>query len=229
MSDFEPDDSLHFSDEDWEKLEQQFSDASSSESSDSAGSAETAESTEVDADAAAQINELDPFAKLDDDIAGLMGEKAKSALIVSQVASAELLAAFCFLSDIAASCIDTRSGAIAVLKNLDGDSPEAAVTDLTNVISGMLGVLVVNRADKIVANVYRCGVAVQSFPPPIVFENAPRYAEDLMLGLTNLEELEQEGVHIVDSASFDRTSAMAVIAKHTKYGRGGSIPGSTVE
>ena len=49
------------------------------------------------------------------------------------VLPAELLAAFCQLSDISAACIGANQGAVAVLKNLDGDGPEAAAKDLTTV------------------------------------------------------------------------------------------------
>ena len=48
------------------------------------------------------------------------------ALIVTRIASADLLAAFCQLSDISAACIGANQGAVAVLKNLDGEAPEAA-------------------------------------------------------------------------------------------------------
>lgn len=41
-----------------------------------------------------------------------------------------------------------------MLKNLDGDGPEAAAKDLTTVVSGMAVILAVNRADKLEVAMY---------------------------------------------------------------------------
>ena len=95
----------------------------------------------------AMADVVDPSLGFDNELAGLLGNKAKVALIVTRLASAELLAAFCQLSDISAACIGANQGAVAVLKNLNGDGPEAAAKDLTTVVSGMAVILAVNRAD----------------------------------------------------------------------------------
>lgn len=104
-----------------------------------------------------------PRLGFDNELAGLLGNKAKVALIVTRLASAELLAAFCQLSDISAACIGANQGAVAVLKNLDGDGPEAAAKDLTTVVSGMAVILAVNRADKLEVAMYVQGEAGQEF------------------------------------------------------------------
>jgi hypothetical protein len=169
----------------------------------------------------AMADVVDPSDGFDNELAGLLGNKAKVALIVTRIASADLLAAFCQLSDISAECIGANQGAVAVLKNLDGDAPEAAAKDLTTVVSGMAAVLAVNRADKLEAAMYMHGRSDQSFAPPVLFASTPRFVEDLMLGIVTLGQLKTQGFEVVDSASLDHGKAMQVIANHTRRGRGG--------
>lgn len=158
----------------------------------------------------------------DEELRGLVGDKAKSAALITRLASARLLAAFCQISDISADCIGSDQGAVAVLRNLDGDAPEAAAKDLTTVVSGMATVLAVNRADKLDSTLYLHGEAGQTFAPPILFASAPDFVEDLMLGIATLADLRKQGLHIIDSASLDHDAAMAIIAEHTRFGRGTS-------
>lgn len=174
-------------------------------------------------------SEIDPSVGFEDELAGLLGNKAKRAALITGIASAELLAAFCQLSDISADCIGSNQGAVAVLRNLDGDSPEAAAKDITTVVAGMSVVLGVNRADKLEITMYAGGKAGPTMAPPILFNSTPRFVEDLMLGITTVGQLKEQGFEVIDSGSFDHASAMQVIAKHTRPGRGGSVPGASIE
>ena len=226
--DFNPDEA-HFSDEELDAalagFEQEFS---SEKSQEDAHAGNTAESTDKATDAddvAAAVNEAmadvrDPSDGFENELAGLLGNKAKVALIITRVASADLLAAFCQLSDIAAECIGANQGAVAVLKNLDGDGPEAAAKDLTTVVSGMAVILAINRADKLEASMVMQGQIGQQFAPPVLFTSTPRFVEDLLLGITTLGQLKNQGFEVVDSASLDHDQAMEVLAEHTKRGRG---------
>jgi hypothetical protein len=108
------------------------------------------------------------------------------------------------------------------LRNLDGDAPEAAVKDLTTVVSGMPAILAVNRADRLESTLYLQGEAGQSFAPPILFASTPEFVEDLMLGIDAVRDLKAQGFHVVDSSSLSHEDAMKVIAEHTKFGRGSS-------
>lgn len=233
----DPDDA-HFSDEELEAalagFEKEFSDdaASDGKSSDQDGaSADSSVDSSTD-DVANAVNEamadvVDPSVGFDNELAGLLGNKAKIALIVTRVASAELLAAFCQLSDISAECIGSNQGAVAVLKNLDGDGPEAAAKDLTTVVSGMAVVLAVNRADKLEATMYMQGDAGQTFAPPVLFNSTPRFVEDLMLGIVTLVQLKSQGFEVVNSADLNHDQAMDILARHTRQGRAGR--GSRIE
>ncbi|KAB7785675.1 hypothetical protein [Bifidobacterium cebidarum] len=228
------DNESHFSDEELEAalagFEKEFADedANKADASANADSADAADVTSVaDAVNEAMADVVDPSVGFDNELAGLLGNKAKIALIVTRIAAADLLAAFCQLSDISAECIGSNQGAIAVLKNLDGDGPEAAAKDLTTVVSGMAVVLAVNRADKLEATMYMQGEAGQTFAPPVLFNSTPRFVEDLMLGIVTLMQLKSQGFEVVNSAELDHDQAMEIIAKHTKQGRAGR--GSRIE
>ena len=43
-----------------------------------------------------------------------------------------------------------------------------------------------------------------------------------MLGITDMNPLEQADMTIFDSADLDRDAAMSIIAEHTRFGRGTS-------
>ncbi|WP_236023824.1 hypothetical protein [Bifidobacterium miconis] len=164
----------------------------------------------------------DLSSQFEDELAGLLGNKAKAAVIITRVASAQLLAAFCQLSDISADCVDSPEGAVAVLRGLDGDGPEAAAKDLTTVVDGMAVVLAVNRADKLEATMYLRGKPGETFAPPILFNATAPFVEDLMLGIGGLDSLKAQGATIVASSSMTHDQAMQVLAEHTRFGRGGS-------
>lgn len=243
--DFNPDDT-HFSDEELEAalagFEKEFENDTDTGDDDQADSAADAKSIDNGADAQAAddisssvadaVNEamadvVDPSAGFDNELAGLLGDKAKMALIVTRIASADLLAAFCQLSDISAACIGANQGAVAVLKNLDGDAPEAAAKDLTTVVSGMVVILAVNRADKLEVSMIMQGQVGQTFASPVLFSSTPRFVEDLMLGIVSLNQLKTQGFEVVESADLDHDQAMQILADHTKRGRGGR--GSHIE
>ena len=88
------------------------SDASSDESQDGLQSKE----------ADAVLSEAENSLSFDDELQGLLGNRAKVAVIITRLASARLFAAFCQLSDISAQCLASPQGAVAVLRNLDGDA-----------------------------------------------------------------------------------------------------------
>ena len=225
-------DGMHFSEEALEAamagFEQEFKDAEATkneredtsseafDSSEASDSAESSESSGIDD----MLNEAEDSLKFEDELQGLLGNRAKVAVIITRLTSPRLLSAFCELSDISAQCIGSAQGAVAVLRNLDGDGPEAAVKDMTIVVAGMPAILAVNRADKLEATMYVEGKAGKTFAPPVLFTSTAPFVEDLMLGITDMNALEQADMTIFDSADLDRDAAMSIIAEHTRFGRG---------
>jgi hypothetical protein len=154
---------------------------------------------------------------LEAELEGILGDKAKAAMLITPLQQPELLSAFCVLADVSAYCIGAEQGAVAVLKNLAGSSPEAAAKDLTTVISGLSVVLAVNRADKLEAKLWMNGEQGSDFAPPILFMNVAEFVEDFMIGSTDLDGLKANGLTVVDSGAMSRGEALKVIAAHTKF------------
>ncbi|OXN00999.1 hypothetical protein [Bifidobacterium vansinderenii] len=165
----------------------------------------------------------------DDELQGLLGNKAKAAVLITQLSAPDLLAAFCQLSDISAHCVGSDQGAVAVLRSVDGDGPEVAARDLTTVVSGLSVVLAVNRADKLEATLWVNGKPGNKFAPPVLFMSTPPFVEDLLIGTSRIDDVRAAGYQIVDAGDYDRATALQVIAKHTKFGRGGSTRNSSVK
>ena len=222
-------DGMHFSEEELEAamagFEQEFKDAEATKDeradnppSKASDNAESSESSGIDD----MLNAAEDSLKFEDELQGLLGNRAKVAAIITRLTSPRLLSAFCELSDISAQCIGSAQGAVAVLRNLDGDGPEAAVKDMTIVVAGMPAILAVNRADKLEATMYVEGKAGKTFAPPVLFTSTAPFVEDLMLGITDMNALEQADMTIFDSADLDRDAAMSIIAEHTRFGRGTS-------
>ena len=220
------DDDIHFSDEELEAaldgFEKEFRDSNAAAGEPANDAAADSPADDAGAADSGQAQEADTAAAFDDELQGLLGNKAKAAVLITRVASARLLAAFCQLSDVSADCIGSAEGAVAILRNLDGDGPEVAARDLTIVVSGMSLVLAVNRADKLEATVYLQGKPGQTIAPPLLFTSTAPFVEDLLLGITDEDGLIGTGMKVEQSADLDQDQAMAVIAEHTKFGRGSS-------
>lgn len=220
------DDDIHFSDEELEAaldgFEKEFRDSNAAAGEPANDAAADSPADDAGAADSGQAQEADTAAAFDDELQGLLGNKAKAAVLITRVASARLLAAFCQLSDVSADCIGSAEGAVAILRNLDGDGPEVAARDLTIVVSGMSLVLAVNRADKLEATVYLQGKPGQTIAPPLLFTSTAPFVEDLLLGITDEDGLIGTGMKVEQSADLDHDQAMAVIAEYTKFGRGSS-------
>lgn len=220
------DDDIHFSDEELEAaldgFEKEFRDSNAAAGEPANDAAADSPADDAGAADSGQAQEADTAAAFDDELQGLLGNKAKAAVLITRVASARLLAAFCQLSDVSADCIGSEEGAVAILRNLDGDGPEVAARDLTIVVSGMSLVLAVNRADKLEATVYLQGKPGQTIAPPLLFTSTAPFVEDLLLGITDEDGLIGTGMKVEQSADLDHDQAMSVIAEHTKFGRGSS-------
>ena len=227
---FDPDES-HFSDEELEAalagFEKEFADDSASgDASDTSDADKTADAASAKSDSDANDDTADKASAdsgqpMTDDVTGSVADAVNEAM--ADVVDPSLG----FDNELAGLLGNKAKVAVAVLKNLDGDGPEAAAKDLTTVVSGMAVILAVNRADKLEVAMYVQGEAGQSFAPPVLFTSTPRFVEDLMLGIVTLNQLKTQGFEVVDSAGLDHDQAMQILANHTKRGRGGR--GSRIE
>ena len=178
------------------------------------------ESKEADA---VLSDEAENSLSFDDELQGLLGNRAKVAVIITRLASARLFAAFCQLSDISAQCLASPQGAVAVLRNLDGDGPEAAIKDLTTVVSGMpadprdqpcgqaRGDDVPARQRSARRSRHRC-----CSPPPRRSSKTCCWASPTFRGC--VIPAWKPSIPL----SLTRDDAMKILAEHTRFGRGSS-------
>ena len=110
--DFNADD-MHFSEEELEAamagFEREFNEAEAAKQRES-----QAEKTDDDSDAADVLNAAQSSLQFEDELQGLLGNRAKTAVIITRLTSPQLLAAFCQISDISAQCVGSEQGAVAI-------------------------------------------------------------------------------------------------------------------
>lgn len=142
----------------------------------------------------------------------LLGEKASSAMLLTRVRDVDVLAAFAAICDIDAYCIADKTGAIAILKDLDGHHPEDAAQALTKLVNGMSVVLVVNRAGHIEAHQWVNAIQGESFPPPIVFMNSPALVEDVMVGQADVTDVVASGdFTVIDTTDLNKAQSFQIL------------------
>lgn len=157
-------------------------------------------------------NDLADVSDMESALQQLLGEKASSAMLLTQVRDADVLAAFSVICGIDAYCIADKSGAIAVLKDLDGRHPEDAAQALTKLVNGMSVLLVVNRAGRIEAHQWVNATQGESFPPPIVFMNAPAFVEDVMVGQARAADVVSSGdFSVIDTQGLGKAKAFQIL------------------
>ena len=155
-----------------------------------------------------QVNDANSFT---DQLEGILGEKAKAAAIVSPFRDARLLAALCALDGINADCLNSGKGAVAFLRDLNGQAPENSARVLTQSVRGLIVVLVVNRADKMEAHLWINGQQGKACSPPLLFMQADDCVEDYLIGATNREALVHDGYVFVDTSSMTAEQAQEII------------------
>ncbi|WP_018142697.1 hypothetical protein [Alloscardovia criceti] len=143
---------------------------------------------------------IDP--QFDDELAGLLGNKAKIAILVTRLADAKFLAALCKVAGVDALAVGFTSGAGAILHEDEGSAPEEAAQGLSNLLAGLSIVACINRADKITMGHWLNGQQINDFSPPMMFAALDGTIEDLLIGAQSLSDLEVSGYPRVESSSF---------------------------
>ncbi|WP_418969785.1 hypothetical protein [Alloscardovia omnicolens] len=143
---------------------------------------------------------LDPAFEAELD--GIIGNKAKIAIIITNLASAHFLAALCRVMDVDARAVRFTTGAGALLADTQGSAPEDVAHALSESMSGLFVVLCVNRADKISITQWFNGQNVQKMAPPMFFNVLDPTIEDLMIGSQTPADLDMAGYEQVESSDF---------------------------
>ncbi|MDM8086557.1 hypothetical protein QUV83_17420 [Cellulomonas cellasea] len=137
-------------------------------------------------------------------------EQPQVALVVTQVAGAEALAAACALAKVEADAIFTPVGAVAVLR--DPSAGPAGAGALSAMLKAAPVVLLVRRAGRISATHWVNGVQGDELPPGLVLSDAPPELEQLLLGTLTIADAE----NAVTSVGISRWKAMRLLAAAAK-------------
>ena len=155
-------------------------------------------------------------ANFEEDLQGLLGNKAKVAMIIAYVEPAKLLAAFCKMANVSARCFSEEQGSVAVLKNLEGNGPEEDVKKFVEFFLGIEVMLITNRADKITAKIYRAIKEPQEIVAPMALAVWSRDVEDLAICVENADSLEKRGLEMFDSDDLSDSEAYKIFQKYGK-------------
>lgn len=119
----------------------------------------------------------------------LTGQKASAALIFSGMPS-NVFAALCNVAEIDCACAPLQEdmGSVAVLRALCNDEPEQAAQVLSRAVTFQPFVFLVNRASKLEAYEYFDGKVRQKLIPAMVLTLVSRDVEDIVFGLTTLDD-----------------------------------------
>jgi len=148
-----------------------------------------------------------------DDLSGLLdgGEETPTvALVVTQVAAPEPLAAACALARVEIDAVPTEVGAVAVLR--DAAAAEAGVTAISQLLRQLPVVLLTRREGQITAERWVGGRKDDELPAGLVLSDAPGVLEDLLLGVTDAASVEGA----VSSVGMSRWQAMRALARSRK-------------
>jgi hypothetical protein len=137
------------------------------------------------------------------------------AVLLTQVADAEPLAAACALADLDVDAAPTPVGALAVLRDPTGESPERAATAVSKLVAGVPLVLLTRAEGQHTAVRYQDGVAEGNLPPGLVLGGAPDALEDLLTGQLAVTELPG----LVASSSIGRFKAMRMLTGAARKAR----------
>lgn len=151
-----------------------------------------------------------------DDLSELTApRKRELAVLLTQVADAEALAAACALAELDVDAIPTPVGALAVLRDPAGDAPEHAAAAISKIIAAVPLVLVTRTEGQLSAVRYQDGQAEGSLPPGLVLSGAPEALEDLLTGQLTVADLPGG----IGTQGIGRLKAMRMLASIARKAR----------
>lgn len=142
-----------------------------------------------------------------------MSDERPVALLVTQVATAEALAAAAALAQVRLDAVATPIGAIGVCRDTAPGEPEAAAGTLSRMLPAVALILLVNRENQVSASRWQGGADAGPLAPALVMDGVPSEIGDLLLGQTTIDALEHVG------SDMSRWKATRVLAKAARAAR----------
>lgn len=144
-----------------------------------------------------------------------MVELSDAAVVLTQVAVPEALAAACALQKLPVDVVPTPIGCLAWCRDTTDGAPAAVARAVSGLLSTVPVLLLEQRDGQISASRWSGGTEGTAMSPGLVLDGAPAVVERLLLGQADVSD--QPGV--VTSAGMSRwraTRALAAISRATR-------------
>lgn len=142
-------------------------------------------------------------------------ELPDAAVVLTQVAVAEGLAAACAMSKVPVDAVPTEIGAVAVCRSTRTGDPERAAEVISRLLQNTPVVLITQRGGQMTAGRWTQGSQDEQVSPALMLDGAPPVIEQLLLSQVTPQDLPGT----VSSSDMSRWKAMRVLAAAAKAGR----------
>lgn len=112
-----------------------------------------------------------------------------TAVLLTQVAHAEPLAAACALGKVAVDVVPTDIGALAVCRDASEGQPERAAAAVSRALANTLVVLLVHRGGRMSGSRWTGGERGDDVSAVLMLDGAPAIVEQLLLGQVAVTDL----------------------------------------
>ena len=140
----------------------------------------------------------------------------KIAIILTQVATAEALAAACAINKLVVDAVPSPLGAYAICRDTSADAPAALARAVSTLVKSVPLILFEAAGGQVKASQWQGGKRLGDMPAALVLDGAPHEFEDLLLGTTTVHDLPG----VVSSAGMSRWKAMRALAGKSRKQRG---------
>ncbi len=145
-------------------------------------------------------------------------QDAAIAIVITQVATPDVLAAACALGGVEVDAVATSAGAIAVCRRTSPGEPEQVAEAISKVLTNTPVLLAVRRDGAVVATRWASGQATTEVAPGLLLDGAPAELEGLLLGTLTLADL-PEAVSSVGLGRWKATRMLAGAARAARRAR----------
>lgn len=135
-------------------------------------------------------------------------EEVTVAVLLTQVASAQSLAAASALGKFKVEAVGSPIGAYAIIPNTANGYPEQVTVSVSKLVQGAPVILIQATSGQMKAQQYEDGELKGKLPVALVLDGAPHELEDILLGEKTVADLED----VVSSAKMSRFKAMRLLA-----------------
>ncbi len=133
-------------------------------------------------------------------------------VLLTQVESAQALAATLAINKISAVVVPSPIGAYAVSANASKEGAEEMAKAFTLFVKAVPAILVRNEQGRMLANQWEAGAVTGKLPAALVMDGAPHELEDVLFGVVDPSDVEGA----IDTSKIGRFKAITMLRKVTK-------------